>query len=66
MQPVGLANTRISTDYAQKISPTRVLIPIAMFCGTNNIMWNIPHIQPEYCEEYSIEYCQSHKTMLWV
>jgi hypothetical protein len=56
MQPVGLANTRISTDYAQKISPIRVLIPIAMFCGTNNIMWNIPHTQPE-CEKYSTEYC---------
>ena len=29
-----------------------------MFCGTDIIMWNIPHIQPE-CEEYFVEYCQS-------
>jgi hypothetical protein len=26
---------------------------------------NIPHIQPK-CEKYSIEYCQSHTTLLWV
>ena len=26
--------------------------PIALFCGTENIMWNILHIQPQ-CGEYS-------------
>ena len=32
---------------------------ITMFCGTDNIL----HIQVE-CEESSLEYCQSHKTLL--
>ena len=35
---------------------------IAVLCGTDNIMQNIPHIQFEY-EEYAIEYYQSHKTL---
>jgi hypothetical protein len=39
--------------------------PIAVFNGTNNILWNIPHIEIE-CEEYYAKYCQSHKTLLWV
>ena len=39
--------------------------PIAVFCGIDNIMQNIPHIRLE-CEEYSIKYWQSHITLLWV
>ena len=40
-----------------------LFIPIAMLCGTNKILWNIPPIQLE-CEEHFAEYCQSHKTLL--
>ena len=36
-----------------------------MLCGTGNIMQNIPQIQSDY-EEYSTEYRQSHKTLLWI
>ena len=38
-----------------------------MFCGTDIIMQNILHIQWEY-EEYFVEYCQSHITLLrfWI
>ena len=32
-----------------------LLRAMAVFCGTDNILWNIPHIQTE-CEEYSIKY----------
>jgi hypothetical protein len=32
--------------------------PIAVFCGTANILQNGPHIHPE-CEEHSTKYCQS-------
>ena len=32
--------------------------PISVFCGTDNIMWNISHIQAEYY--------QFHTTLLWV
>ena len=38
---------------------------ITLFCGTNSNPRNIFHIQIE-CEEYSIEYCQSHITLLWI
>ena len=36
---------------------------IIMFCQTDNIIWNIPHIQSG-CGEYSAKYCQSRRTML--
>ena len=37
-----------------------------MFCGTDNILQNIPHIQFEH-EEHSTEYyCESHITLLWI
>jgi hypothetical protein len=36
---------------------------ITMLCGTDNILQNIYHIQSE-CGEYSIEYCQFHRTLL--
>ena len=36
-----------------------------VFYGTDNIMQNIPHIHIE-CEEYSMEYCQSCITLLWL
>ena len=38
---------------------------ITMLCVTHNTPWNIRHIQVE-CDEYSMEYCQSHKTLLWI
>ena len=38
---------------------------ITRFCWTSNILQNILHIQSE-CGEYSIEYCQSHITLLWI
>jgi hypothetical protein len=36
-----------------------------MFYGTDNILWNILHIQVK-CGEYFVENCQSHITLLWV
>ena len=36
-----------------------------MLCETNNTPQDIPNIQFEY-EEYSVEYYQSHKTLLWI
>ena len=38
---------------------------IRVLCGTDNIIWNIPHIQFE-CGEYYVEYCQPHITLLWI
>ena len=35
-----------------------------MLCGTDNIMWNVPHIYG--CGEYYVEHCQSHRTSLWI
>ena len=36
-----------------------------MFSGTDNIPQIIVHIQTK-CEEYSMEYCQSHQTLFWI
>ena len=36
-----------------------------MYCGTDNILWNIFYIQVE-CGEYSTKYYQSHKTPIWI
>ena len=39
--------------------------PIAVSCGTDNILWNIP--RSCWMGESSVEYCQSHRTLLsWV
>ena len=38
---------------------------ITMLCGTDNILWNILHIQTE-CGESSAKYCQSHQKLLWI
>ena len=38
---------------------------ITMFCGIDSILQNILHIQTK-CEEYSTNYCQSHRTLLWI
>jgi len=38
---------------------------ITMLCETNNIPQNIPHNRIEY-GKYSVEYFQSHKTLLWI
>ena len=38
---------------------------ITIVCGTDNLMKNIPHLLSEY-GEYFVEYCQSHKTLLWI
>ena len=37
---------------------------ITMFCRTDNILWNIPLFRLN--DEYSTEYCQPCKTMLWL
>ena len=42
-----------------------ITLSITMYCGIDNIMWNILHIHIEY-EEYIVKYCQSHKTILWI
>ena len=54
MQPVGLANTRISTGYVQK--STRSMLrtsitlfsSITMFCEIDNILHNILHVHDDY------------------
>ena len=38
---------------------------ITMFCGIDIIMRNIPHIRYEH-EEYSMEFCMSHITLLYI
>ena len=38
---------------------------IIMFYGTDIILQNILHIHIE-CRKYSMEYCQSHITLLWI
>ena len=35
---------------------TTLFRSITMLCGTDSVLWNIPHIQTE-CEVYSMEYC---------
>ena len=42
-----------------------LFITITMFCGTDSILQNIPHIWIE-CEKYFAKYCQSHRTLLWI
>ena len=45
-----------------------LFISITVFWGTNNISRNISyvfHIQSKY-EEYSLEYCQPRRTLLWI
>ena len=37
---------------------------ITMFCGTKSISRNISYTRIE-CGEYSMENCQSHRTLLW-
>jgi hypothetical protein len=39
-----------------------------MFCRTDNIPQNVPHIQIKYGNilDYFMEYCESHKTLLWI
>ena len=39
--------------------------PISVLCGIDNIFQNILHIQLE-CEECFTEYCQSHRTLVWI
>ena len=36
-----------------------------VFCGPHNIPQNTLHIQSE-CEEFSMKYCRSHRTLLWM
>ena len=38
---------------------------ITLFCGTDSTPQNILHIQIEG-GKYSVEYCQSHRTLLWI
>ena len=42
-----------------------LFISITLFYGTNNFMQNILHVWSKY-GEYSIEYCQSRITLLWI
>jgi hypothetical protein len=67
---VSRRNNTLISDICDEITKY-VFVPnitlfrlIAMLCGTDSIMWNIPHIQVE-CEEYFEENCQSHITLLW-
>jgi hypothetical protein len=48
-------------------TPTYITLfrPTVVFYGTNSTLQNTPHIQLEYVE-YFIEFCQSHRTLLWV
>ena len=39
-----------------------LFISITMLCGIDSILRNILHIQ----YEYFLEYCESHKTLLWI
>ena len=57
--------TPSSTNSNEYVCYITLFRSITMFCGIDSIMWNIFHIQFEY-EEYSIEYCQSHITLLWI
>ena len=52
----------ISTPYSASITLLKFII---VLCGTDNIQQNIPHIQSEF-GKYSIEYCQSRTTLLWI
>jgi hypothetical protein len=45
--------------------PIKWFKAMTIFCGIDNIMRSILHIQFE-CEEYSAKYCQSRKTLLWL
>ena len=38
---------------------------IAVFCGPDSIPRNILHVQ-FHCGEYSVEYSQAHRTLLWI
>ena len=40
-----------------------IFISITLFCGTDNSLQNIAHIQIE-CAEYSTKSCQSHRTFV--
>ena len=42
-----------------------LFISMIMSCGTDNIWWNIFHVQTENEEHYA-KYRQSHITMLWI
>jgi hypothetical protein len=61
----GIANPKSNYIYIYLYLLITLFISITMFRGTRNILWNIPHIQYE-CEKYSVKYCQSHKTLLWI
>ena len=54
-------------SYSSKIKKPYItfLKSITMLCGIDCIWQNIPHIHIE-CEEYFVEYNQSHITLLWI
>jgi hypothetical protein len=43
-------------DISSLLAPIILFRPIAVLCGTDNILQNVPHIQLE-CEVYSAKYC---------
>ena len=54
-------------SYSSKIKKPYItfLKSITMLCGIDCVWQNIPHIHVE-CEEYFVEYNQSHITLLWI
>ena len=54
-----------SSVKSTKCSNITLFTSITMLCGTNNIPQKIPHIERER-GKYSMEYCYSHITMLWI
>jgi hypothetical protein len=60
---VLLRARRFTKSYTFKLH--NIIQTHSMFCGIDNIPWYIPHIQIKY-EKYSVEYNQSHKTLLWI
>ena len=55
----------VPNTFQEKLVNITLFRSITMLCGTDNIIWNILHIQFE-CGEFSIEYFQSCKTLLWI
>ena len=57
--------TQVSIQNRNGLHVITLFTSITMFCGTDNILQNIPHIQTQ-CTKYSAKYCSSHITLLWI
>ena len=42
-----------------------IIIRIIVLCGIDSVPWNTPHIQYKY-GNISMEYCWSHKALVWI